>query len=251
MQRISTIVLTKNEEKNIERCLKSVVKFSDELIVVDCYSDDDTVEIARRFTENVYQNAWPGFSRQREYALSKTKNDWVLWIDADEEVSPGLADEIAALDFSVDGYFLARLVHYLGAWIRHCGWYPDHTMRLFNKRKGRFSDSIVHETFKVQGKTKRLDHPLFHYPYRDISHHLVKINSYADLAALQMAKWGKKPSVSSALSHCLAKFFKMYLVKRGFLDGRRGLVISVLGSYYVFLKYIKHWEKTRIAATAR
>jgi glycosyltransferase involved in cell wall biosynthesis len=251
MQRISTIVLTKNEEKNIERCLKSAVNLSDELIVVDCYSDDNTVEIAGRFTENVYQNSWPGFSRQREYALSKTKNDWVFWIDADEEVSPGLAHEIAALDFSVDGYFLPRLVHYLGAWIWHCGWYPDHTMRLFDKRKGRFSDAIVHETFQVQGKVKRLKHPLFHYPYWDISHHLVKIDSYADLAALQMAQRGKKPSVSSALSHCLVKFFKMYLLKRGFLDGRRGLVISVLGAYYVFLKYIKHWENTRITPTVR
>jgi glycosyltransferase involved in cell wall biosynthesis len=248
MQPISTIVLTKNEEKNIERCLKSVADVSDEVVVVDCYSEDGTVDIARRFTERVYQNSWPGFSKQREFALSKTSNDWVLWIDADEEVSPELADEIRGLDFGADGYFLPRLVHYLGGWIRHGGWYPDHTMRLFNKRKGKMNDAIVHEYFQIQGPARRLKHPLLHYPYRDISHHLEKINNYTDLAAQQMLEKGKKASVSSALGHGLGKFFKMYFLKRGVLDGGRGVVISVLGAYYVFLKYIKHWEKTRSSA---
>lgn len=251
MQRISTIVLTKNEAGNIARCLKSVIDVSDEVVVVDCFSEDATVDIARRYTECIYRNEWPGFSKQRQFALSKTKNDWVLWVDADEEMSPELADEIRHLDFRADGFFLSRLVYYLGGWVRHCGWYPDYTMRLFDKRRGRFSDTLVHEKFAVQGETERLKHSLYHYPYRNISHHLEKIDDYTTLAALQMGKRGKKASVLSALGHCLSRFFKMYLLKLGFLDGGRGLVISALGSYYVFLKYIKHWEKGQRVTTGR
>jgi glycosyltransferase involved in cell wall biosynthesis len=251
MKRISTIVLTKNEAKNIERCLRSVIGLSDDVIVVDCFSEDGTVDIARRYTGRVYQNEWPGFSGQRQFALSKTKNDWVLWIDADEEVPPELADEIKRLDFGADGYYIPRLVFYLGGWIRHGGWYPDYTMRLFDKRKGCFSDVLVHEKFSVQGTAKRLKHPLYHWPYRNISHHLEKIDDYTTLAALQMARSGKKASVISACSHCLAKFFRMYFLKLGILDGGRGLAISVLGSYYVFLKYIKHWEKGRRFSNGR
>lgn len=251
MQPISTIVLTKNEAENIERCLKSIEGLSDDVIVVDCFSEDGTVDIAKRFTDRVYRNEWQGFSRQRKFALSKTKHNWVLWIDADEEVSPELAVEIKRLVFNVDGYFLPRLVFYLGGWIRHCGWYPDHTMRLFDKRKGSFSDAIVHEKFSVQGRTEKLKHPLFHYPYRNISRHLEKINDYTTLAAMQMAQKGRKASLLSAWSHSLSKFFKMYLLKMGFLDGSRGFAVSVLGSYYVFLKYAKHWENGRNVKTGR
>lgn len=245
MPPISTIVLTKNEEKNIERCLRSVIDFSDEVIVVDSYSDDSTIDIARRFTRHIHQNAWPGFSDQRRFAVSKTKNDWIFWVDADEEVSLELAAEIKQLDFNADGYFVPRLVWYLGGWVRHCGWYPDYTMRLFDKRKGEFSNAILHEKFTVQGLTKKIRHPLYHYPYRSISHHLEKMNHYTQLAAMQMAQKDKKASVISALSHCLSKFVKMFFLQRGFLDGKRGVIICVLGSYYVFLKYIKHWEKAQ------
>lgn len=251
MQPISTVVLTRNEENNIERCLKSVVDLSDEVIVVDCYSADNTLEIAKRFTDRVYQNAWPGFSEQRKFALSKTKNKWALMIDADEEVSPELASEIGRLDFNADGYYLPRLVYYLGGWIRHCGWYPDHVMRLFDQRRGSYSDAFVHEKFTVQGHTEKLKHPLLHYPYRNISHHLEKMSDYTTLAARQMTERGKTPSILSALNHSLAGFFKMYLLRLGFLDGRRGFVVSALGSYYVFLKYIKHWENTRTASNGR
>ena len=126
MQKISTVILTKNEEKNIERSLKSVIAFSDEVIVVDCFSVDRTVEIARRYTDNVYQNHWQGFSEQRKFALAKTRNDWVLWIDADEELSLALIEEIQRIDFKADGYYIPILVSYLGQWIKYCGWYPDY-----------------------------------------------------------------------------------------------------------------------------
>lgn len=246
MQNISTVILTKNEEKTIERSLKSVIALSDDVIVVDCFSEDKTVEIARQYTDKVFLNDWPGFSEQRKFGLSKTINDWILWIDADEEISPALAEEIRSLDFAADGYAIPILVNYLGRWIRHCGWYPDYKMRLFNKQKGQFNDVMVHESFSVQGKIQRLKAPIHHYSYRDISHHIEKMNNYTSLAALQMKQKGKKVSILSALGHSVSRFFKMYLLKLGCLDGKQGIIISVLGSYYVFLKYIKRWESSQI-----
>lgn len=245
MQNISTVVLTKNEEKNIARCLKSVMAVSDDVVVMDCFSQDNTVEIAREYTDNVFQNPWPGFAEQRKIAIAKTKHDWVLWIDADEELSDDLMLEIKSLTFDCDGYYIPRMVYYLGRWIRHGGWYPDYTMRLFNKRKGQMSDVRVHESFSVTGKTSHLKAPLFHYPYRDIAHHIEKMNSYTSLAAVQMKEKGRKATIFSALTHGLSRFFKMYLLKMGFCDGRQGFVIAVLGSIYVFMKYIKCWSLTR------
>ena len=242
MVKISAVVLTKNEEKNIERCLKSAAAISDEIIVVDSLSNDRTVEIAKAYTDKIFLNPWPGFSEQRIFALTKTSHDWILWLDADEEAPPDLADEIRTLDFDKDGYYIPRLVHYLGRWIRHCGWYPDYTLRLFNKNKGHFSNVLVHESFTVSGTTGKLKHPIRHYPYRNISHHLEKMNVYTDLSALQKQRKGKATTIASALFHSFFRFFKMYLLKRGFLDGGPGLVVSVLGSVYVFLKYIKQWE---------
>lgn len=247
---ISIIVITKNEERNIGRCLKSVLPLSAEIIVVDSLSDDRTVEIARTFTDKVYSNPWPGYSGQKEFALTKTSHDWILWLDADEELSLSLVSEIMALDFKKDGYLIPRLVYYLGRWIRHCGWYPDHTLRLFRKEKGLFNDALVHEVFSISGETGKLKNPILHYPYRSIAHHLEKMNTYTDLAARQMRSKGKKTALTSVLLHTFFRFIKMYVLKRGFLDGGQGLVVSILGSYYVFLKYIKlyeiqgHWAHT-------
>lgn len=245
MNNISTVVLTKNEEKNIERCLKSVAALPGEIIVVDSLSDDRTVDIARTYTDKVFSNPWPGFSAQRTFALTKTSCDWVLWLDADEELSEGLAKEILSLDLNQDGYEIPRLVHYLGSWIRHGGWYPDYTVRLFNKTKGEFTGALVHEAFKVEGSKGKLKHPIHHYPYRNITHHIEKMNSYTELAALEMRRKGKKASLFSAFFHAFFRFFRMYVLKLGFLDGRQGLVIAMLGSYYVFLKYIKFYEIQR------
>ncbi len=245
MNNISTVVLTKNEEKNIERCLMSVKALQGEIVVVDSLSDDRTVDIARTFTDKVIINPWPGFSAQRTFALTHTAHDWVLWLDADEELSEDLLNEIKALVFDKDGYEIPRLVHYLGSWIRHGGWYPDYTLRLFNKTRGEFTGSLVHEAFKVEGPKGKLKSPIYHYPYRTITHHIEKMNSYTELAALEMQRKGKKKSLFSAFFHAFFRFFRMYVLKMGFLDGRQGLVIAMLGSYYVFLKYIKFYEIQR------
>jgi glycosyltransferase involved in cell wall biosynthesis len=243
MEKISTVILTKNEEQNIERCIKSILTISDEIIVVDCLSDDRTVEIVRKYTDRVYLNPWPGFSRQRMFALEKTTHDWVLWIDADEEASPELLDEIRSLEFDQAGYAIPRLVHYLGRWIRHGGWYPDYTVRLFNKHKGMFTDVLVHEAFSLNGTSGRLKAPLFHYPYRSIAHHLEKMNHYTDLASEQMRRKGKKTGLASIVTHSIFRFIRMYILKLGMLDGLQGLLVAMLGAVYVFLKYAKLFEK--------
>lgn len=246
MQNISVIVITKNEENNIERCLKSAIQIASEIVVVDSLSTDKTIEIVKKYTDKVFINPWPGFSEQKEFALSKTIFDWVLWIDADEEISQDLASEIRCLDYTKDGYLIPRLVYYMGRWIRHCGWYPDYTLRLFKKNKGHFSDVLVHESFILSGNAGKLKSPIFHYPYRNISHHIEKMNTYTTLFSQQMLNSGKKTSVISAIFHAIFRFIKMYFLKCGFLDGSQGIVVCVLGSYYVFLKYVKLVELIRM-----
>lgn len=242
MVKISIVVLTKNEESNIKRCLESALPLSGEIIVVDSLSEDRTVEIAKSFTDQIYLNPWPGFSEQWTFALTKASHEWVLLLAADEELSQDLIQEIRNLNFDKDGYYIPRLVQYLGRWIKHCGWYPDYTMRLFKKNKGSFTDALVHETFELSGDTGKLKNPIFHYPYRDIAHHIEKMNVYTDLSARQMCRKGKRATVFSILSHTFFNFIKMYGLRLGFLDGSQGLIISALGSYYVFLKYIKLYE---------
>jgi glycosyltransferase involved in cell wall biosynthesis len=245
MQKISTIVITRNEECNIGRCLQSVSDVSDEIVVVDSHSDDRTVELARAHTDRVFVRDWEGYAKQKEFAVAQCRNEWILWVDADEEVSRELAKEIKGLDFAADGYHVPRKVWYLGRWIMHCGWYPGYVLRLFRKSKGVFNDKPVHESVDLSGATRRLSGPLFHYPYRDIAHHLAKMNEFTSLAAQQMRRAGRTASLVSIAVHTAGKFANMYAAKRGFLDGAPGLVVSILGAYYVFLKYAKLYEMQR------
>ena len=241
VQRISTIVITYNEAHNIEHCLKSVAPFSDEIIVVDSHSSDETAEIARRYA-TVFTRDWPGYGKQKQWALEKASNPWVFSIDADEKVSPSLLAEIQALRFDRDGYYIPRQVWYLNRWIRHSGWYPDYVLRLFRKESAVFTDKILHESAAVAGNTTRLTNPLFHYSYRDISHHLEKMNMFTSLAAQQMHENGRRARIHQIALFPPMEFFKMYVAKRGFLDGVAGLVISSLHAFYVFLKYAKLFE---------
>lgn len=242
MPKISTIIITYNEEDNIRRCLESVSPIADEIIVVDSKSTDRTLAIAREYTDRVYIRDWPGYGAQKQWALEQCSHEWVLSLDADEEVSPKLRSEIEGLDFTADGYYTPRLTWYMNRWIRHSGWYPNHVLRLFRKEKAVFTPNIVHETATVDGPTRRLNHPLFHYSYRDISHHIEKMNDFTSLAARQMYELGKRPTLHSLTLYPLFGFLKMYVQKRGFLDGSAGLVIAVLHFYYVFLKYAKLLE---------
>lgn len=239
MQQISTIVITYNEEDNIERCLRSVAPFSSEIIVVDSNSTDRTVDIARRCGARVFSNDWPGYGKQKQLALENATHPWVFSIDADEEVSPELCAEIQALDYAHDGYEVPRRVWYFNRWIKHGVWYPGFVLRLFRRDKGSFTDDIIHESIRVSGTIGRLRSDLLHYTYRDIRHHVDKVNEFTTLAAKQMFDQQRRASILHIAVLPSLEFFKVYVLKRGFLDGLAGLMIAVFHSFYVFLKYTK------------
>lgn len=239
MAGISTIVITYNEEDNIERCLSSVAPFSEEIVVVDSNSTDRTVEIARGLGARVIVNEWPGYGKQKQLALESASHPWVFSIDADEEVSSELCAEISALDFAHDGYEMPRRVWYQNRWIKHGVWYPGYILRLFRKSRGSFTNDIIHESVRVSGSIGRLRGDLLHYSYRNIRHHLDKVNEFATLAAKQMFEQNRHAGIHNITVFPFFEFLKMYVIKRGFLDGLAGFMIAVFHSFYVFLKYAK------------
>lgn len=242
MERISTVVICYNEERNIERCLRSVVPFSDEIIVVDSGSSDGTVDIARRYATRVISREWMGYGRQKQFAMEHSTRPWVFSIDADEEVSPALCREIQSLDYTAAGYEMPRKAWYLNRWVEHSGWYPGYILRLFKRDAGNFTDEIVHEFVSVSGKVARLENDLYHYSYRDVAHHIQKMNEFTTLSARQMFEEGRRAGIHNVALFPTFEFFKVYVVKRGFLDGLAGLTISALHAFYVFLKYAKLFE---------
>jgi glycosyltransferase involved in cell wall biosynthesis len=242
MESISTVVICQNEERNIERCLKSVAPFSDEIVVVDSGSTDRTVDIARSYATRVMSREWLGYGRQKQFAMENSSRPWVFSIDADEEVSPGLCEEILSLDFGADGYEMPRKAWYLNRWVEHSGWYPGYILRLFRREAGTFTDEIVHEYVSVSGNVTRLKNDLYHYSYRDVAHHIQKMNDFTTLSAGQMHEEKRRAGVHNIALFPFFEFFKVYVLKRGFLDGLAGLTISALHAYYVFLKYAKLYE---------
>jgi glycosyltransferase involved in cell wall biosynthesis len=245
MHEISTIIITQDEERNIRRCLESVAPFSSEIVVVDSGSTDRTLEICREYTDRVISHEWMGYGRQKRLAFERSSCPWVFSIDADEEVSPALCEEIQSLDFACDGYKMPRKVWYLNRWVEHSGWYPGYILRLFDRNKGSFTDEIVHEYVRVDGKVGKLTNDLYHYSYRDVSHHIQKINDFTTLAARQMFEQGRRAGPHNVAVYPFFEFLKVYTVKKGFLDGLAGLTISTLHAYYVFLKYAKLYELGR------
>jgi len=238
---ISVFIPTLNEEDRLGRCLASL-DWAGEVVVVDSGSRDGTVEVAKSFGASAVHHAWEGFSRQKEFALTQCRNDWALWLDADEEVSPDLADAIrrvfSGAPVAADGFAVARRTVYLGKPLRFGGWYPDWKVRLFRRDRVRFDGKSVHESAVVEGRIERLDGDLLHYSYRDLSHHLEKINVYSTLWAREAA--GRvTPRPWDLLVHPPAKFVKAYLLRLGFLEGWRGLVVALLGAHYVAMKYAK------------
>ncbi|MCL6582323.1 MAG: glycosyltransferase family 2 protein [bacterium] len=249
--KISATIICLNEERNIRRCLESL-DFVDEIVVVDSGSTDRTVEICRQFTDRVLYHPWTGHVQQKNYALEQASHEWILSLDADEVVTPKLKSSILhALQNDqgkYDGYRLNRHVFYLGRWIDHC-WYPEYKIRLFKKSKGRWTGKNPHDTVSLEGGRYRdLDGDLEHYTYQNISDHLRTIDSFSTIGAQEKFKEGKPPSLYALALNPLVRFLKLYVVKRGFLDGVPGLIIAALGSYYCFLKYAKLWEMHRVPA---
>ncbi|HET7694884.1 MAG TPA: glycosyltransferase family 2 protein [Vicinamibacterales bacterium] len=245
MPKLTVTVITRNEAANIEAALASVA-WADEIVVVDAESTDDTAAIARRRGARVEVRAWPGYSAQKNHAAALASHDWILSLDADERVPAGLASEIQALLRSEPphrGYRIPRISHYLGRWIRGTDWYPDYQLRLYDRRAGQWNRRPVHESVALNGEPGRLDHDLQHFPYRDISHHLQTIDRYTTLAADQMRAEGRKPSIGGLFLHPWFAFLRNYVLRGGFRNGGAGLVVSILNSYYVFLKLAKAWEQ--------
>ena len=247
MPKLTVTVITRDEAANIDAALASVA-WADEIVVVDAESGDDTAAIARQRGARVEVRPWPGFSAQKNHAASLAANDWILSIDADERVSPALAAEIQSLlraEPAHRGYRVPRISHYLGRWIRGTDWYPDFQLRLYDRRAGQWNGRPVHESVALTGEPGRLSNDLQHFPYRDISHHLQTIDRYTTLAADQMRAEGRAPSVFGVVLHPPFAFLRNYVLRGGFRNGSAGLVVSVLNSYYVFLKLAKAWERSR------
>ncbi len=242
---VTACIITFNEESNIRRCLESV-KWADEIVVVDSNSTDATVEICREYTQKIYHREFEGHIEQKSYALQCAGNDWVLCIDADEELSPALISEIReGLEKEGDkfeGFFFPRHAFYLGRWINHCGWYPDYKLRLFRKSLGEWGGTNPHDKVELKGRTKHLRNDMNHYTYKDFSHHLKTIDDYSTIYAREARKRGERFSLAKLIFRPVFKFFEIYLYKKGCMDGLPGFIISVLYSYYVFLRYSKIWE---------
>lgn len=236
---ISTILITRDEENNIERCLESVRPFSDEIIVVDSGSTDRTIEIARAHDVRVIEHEWLGYGPQKQFTLEQATQPWVFSIDADEVVSPQLCEAIQSAPRDCEGYAVARRVWYMGRWILHSGWYPRYVVRFFRRDRGSFTGEVVHESVRVRGRTRHLHGDLLHYSYRDVDHHMEKINDFTTLSAGKMFQRGRRSSVLRMVVTPWLQFHKVYFLRRGFLDGFAGLVVALLHSMYVFLKHAK------------
>jgi glycosyltransferase involved in cell wall biosynthesis len=216
------------------------------MIVVDSHSGDATRERAAARGARVIERDWPGHAAQKQFAVETARHDWVLCIDADERLSDALRDEIVALraaGFSgAAGWSVPRLSCYLGRWIRHGTWYPDRSVRLFDRRRGRFvanADYDLHERVVLDGPCGTLQHDLLHAPYRTVSEHLQTIDSYTTIMAQGLLRRGRRARVSDLVFHPCGRFFKFYVLKAGFLDGWRGLLLAYLAAHYVRLKYAK------------
>lgn len=247
--RLSVVVITFNEEDRLRECLESIT-WADEIVVVDSESHDKTAQIAREFTERVVVRPWPGFAPQKNFAVEQATGDWILSLDADEEVSPELRDEIREVvgrPDAADGYAVRRRNVFLGQWIRHGGLYPDWQMRLFRRGRGRFGARDVHESVDVDGTLGRLTGALVHRSYRDIADFFDRANRYSTLAAAEIVRAGRRARARELVLRPLGRFFSMYIVQRGFLDGRKGLLLAALYAYYVFMRTAKVWEVTRRA----
>ena len=230
---LSVVIITKNEEDFIGEAVKSA-QFANEVIVLDSYSDDRTCEIAKKFGAKVFQKEWQGFGLQKNLAVSLASNDWVFVLDSDERITPQLKNEIVSTLKAplFDGYKIARLNCFFGKNIKTCGLYPDYSIRLFNRFKGKFNNVPVHESVKVNGEVSKLKNHMLHLAYENVEEFIKKQKLYAELSE-------KKKSLLKAIFAPCWTFIKLYLIKLGFLDGKHGFLISKIYAKYTFWKYSK------------
>jgi glycosyltransferase involved in cell wall biosynthesis len=247
VQKLSVTIITKNEASDIQGALASVA-WADEVVVVDAESTDDTAALATACGARVVLRAWPGYSAQKNFAASLTTHDWILSLDADERVTPALADEIRHLLDTTpahQAYRIPRVTWHLGRWVRSTDWYPDYQLRLYDRRAAEWTGRYVHEGIRVTGTIGRLRHELEHFAYRDIADHLETMDRYTTLAARQMHEAGRRASALSVALHPPFAFFRNYVLRGGFRDGAPGFIVSAMNAYYVLLKFAKLWELDR------
>lgn len=243
-QSVTVYSLSFNEARQIRAVLESV-KWADELILVDSFSTDGTVEIAHEYGARIISEKFCGFGKLRNLALDAATHDWILSIDADERCTPELAEEIrrelAAPRF--DAYHVPRKSHFMGHWMRHSGWYPDYRQpQFFDRTKMRYREELVHEGYDLNGRLGFLREHALQYPWPTVEAAAAKMQRYSTLMASRYAEMGKQASVTKLIGSPLAMFLKVFVVQQGFRDGRYGLILAALYAYYTFLKYAKLWE---------
>jgi glycosyltransferase involved in cell wall biosynthesis len=246
--KVSVTIITLNEADHIAAAISSVT-WADEVIVVDAGSSDDTLALAQAAGAAVHTRTWTGWIDQKNYAASLAANDWVLSLDADERITPALASEIRALvaaEPTCVAYRMPRVTFHLGRWVRTTDFYPDFQTRLYDRRSASWRGRYVHESVSADGPVGQLKAEIAHYSFRDLSDHLDRINRYTTLAARQMHEAGRRASAWHLLVHPAAAFLRNYVLRRGFLDGTVGLLISCINAYAVLLKFAKLWELQRI-----
>jgi len=238
---VSAIIICYNEERNIRRCLETLI-WCDEIVVVDSFSTDATLTICREYTDKITQRHFQGHGEQKAFAASLATKEWVLSLDADEWLSGALQREIAetlrTTPDSVDAYEMPILCYYLGRWWWRGGWYPDHKLRLYRRGRGAF-DKITHEKLIVKGGVRRLAGIFYHCPYDDITDHLRKINYYTTASARSLLQEGRHAGYSAILLRPSVRFVYQYCLRRAFLEGTAGLFFALTNAFYVFLRYLK------------
>ncbi|MBI4698866.1 MAG: glycosyltransferase family 2 protein [Nitrospirae bacterium] len=238
---LSIAIITHNEEGNIRDALESV-RWAEEIVVIDANSSDRTQDICREYTDKVYSFEWAGFSAQKNKAVSLTTQPWVFVLDADERFTDALKEEVTGLlggNPSMEGYYVSRKNYFAKKWIRHGGWWPDHTLRLFRREKGVFESREVHESVKVNGETGYLKNPIEHYTYKDIDDFLKRMQDYSTLSAKELYKKGRRANILDIVVRPVATFIRMYFLQLGMLDGFYGIILACLYSVYTFKKYSK------------
>lgn len=244
MPKVSGVIICRNEERNIEECIKSI-QWCDEIIIIDSFSSDNTLGISKKYTGSIYQNEWKGFADQRKFALTKVNFEWVFSIDADERCTEELKDEIKNLlakeNISEKGFDIPRKSYFLNKWIKHGGWYPNYQLRLFRKDSAEVSDRLVHESYIISGLKGKLKNNILHYTVTSITDYITKINSYSDLSALEKVNRKKIGFIDIFLIPRIV-FFQQYILKGNFLDGIPGLMVSKFHMVTKLLNSMKIWE---------
>src|SRR3989338_10346373 len=250
MSKLSVVISAYNEEKKIEDCLKSV-SFANEIVFIDNSSTDQTLKIARKYNSKIFtRENNPMLNVNKNFGFSKAKNEWILSLDGDERVSEELREEIKLTlrlhsGQAINGYWIPRKNKIFGKWIEHTGWYPDYQLRLFKKDKGRFEEKHVHEMIKLEGESEKLNNPITHYNYENISQFLRKTLLYAENEANQLIEKGYNFSWQDSIRFPIKEFISRFIARDGYKDGLHGLVLSLLMAFYHLLVFVNIWEKLK------